>query len=179
VRNATQNPAPSRPAQGKPVNTSAIVDALSGLATELIQGTPESPGYVLNRGDAGLLDSLDRLTSSAASATHQGGASIAAHARHIAYALSLLNRWAAGDDSWRDADWAAAWKETSVDDGQWAELRRQLRRECVEWQKNLRLPRDVDDVELRGLIASNAHIAYHFGGIRQIDRATRGPASPA
>jgi hypothetical protein len=30
-------------------------------------------------------------------------------------------------------------------------------------------------VELTGLLASVAHLAYHLGAIRQIDKATRGP----
>ena len=32
-------------------------------------------------------------------------------------------------------------------------------------------------IELNGVISSIAHLAYHFGAIRQIDRATRGPAA--
>jgi hypothetical protein len=38
-------------------------------------------------------------------------------------------------------------------------------------------PRDVDDIELNGMVGSVAHLAYHLGAIRQIDRATRGPAA--
>jgi hypothetical protein len=36
-------------------------------------------------------------------------------------------------------------------------------------------PRDVSEVELAGMIASIAHLAYHLGAIRQIDRDLRGP----
>ena len=35
--------------------------------------------------------------------------------------------------------------------------------------------RDANDVELTGTIASIAHLAYHLGAIRQIDRNVRGP----
>jgi hypothetical protein len=33
----------------------------------------------------------------------------------------------------------------------------------------------VQDIELRGMIASIAHLAYHLGAIRQIAAAARGP----
>jgi hypothetical protein len=32
-------------------------------------------------------------------------------------------------------------------------------------------------MELNGVIASVAHLAYHLGAIRQIDRAIRGPSA--
>jgi hypothetical protein len=43
------------------------------------------------------------------------------------------------------------------------------------WAQHLATPRQVIDIELRGLIASVAHLAYHLGAIRQIASATRGP----
>ena len=36
-------------------------------------------------------------------------------------------------------------------------------------------PRDVTEVELTGMVASIAHLAYHLGAIRQIDKDARGP----
>ena len=38
-------------------------------------------------------------------------------------------------------------------------------------------PREVTDVQLGWMMGSVAHLAYHFGAIRQIDRATRGPTA--
>ena len=58
------------------------------------------------------------------------------------------------------------------------ELRR-LRSEADRWIDVVREPRELTDVELTGLVASVAHVAYHLGAIRQIDRATRGPAAMA
>jgi hypothetical protein len=159
------------------MNTRDISPTLSSLYSELVNGIPESNGYILNRGDGGMLLSLDKLSASAASATNAGGASIAAHVRHLSYALSLMNRWADGGNPFQGADWAAAWKKTSVDAGEWKELRDALRRECAAWQQNLGSPRDVDGVELQGVLGSVAHIAYHLGAIRQIDREIRGPSS--
>jgi hypothetical protein len=42
----------------------------------------------------------------------------------------------------------------------------------------LRTPREVNQIELNGLVGSIAHLAYHLGAIRQIDKLARGPAEP-
>ena len=36
---------------------------------------------------------------------------------------------------------------------------------------------DLEGIELNGSISSIAHLAYHFGAIRQIDRSLRGPSA--
>jgi hypothetical protein len=41
---------------------------------------------------------------------------------------------------------------------------------------HLRTPRDVQEIELSGMIGSIARLAYHLGAIRQINRTLRGPA---
>jgi len=159
------------------MNTREIAPALSTLYSELVNGIPESSGYILNRGDGGFLRSIDKLSASAASATRARGASIAAHVGHVTYALSLMNRWANGENPFKDADWTAPWKKTRVDVDEWKALRDEMRRESKAWEQNLASPREVEEVELKGVIGSVAHIAYHLGAIRQIDREIRGPSS--
>lgn len=147
---------------------------------ELVQGSPDPSvrTYVLNLGDAGLLAALDRLSAAAASATHAGGASIAAHVDHLRYGLSLLNRWAAGVPvPWQEMDWTASWKKTVVSEADWRGLREELRREANAWTEALRTPRPATEVELGWMTGSVAHMAYHLGAIRQIDRAARGPTA--
>jgi hypothetical protein len=41
----------------------------------------------------------------------------------------------------------------------------------------LRTSREVSEVEAGWLAGSVAHLAYHMGAIRQIDRTTRGPTA--
>jgi hypothetical protein len=159
------------------MNTSEIATSLRELFTELVNGTPESGGYVLNPRDTGLLRSLDRLSATAASAVGATGSSIAAHVRHLTYALSLLNRWSRGENPWGSADWAASWKRAEVSEPEWKTLLDELRREAEAWASVLQAPREVDPAELNGMIGSVAHLAYHLGAIRQIDPATRGPVS--
>ena len=156
------------------MNTRDINSSLGLLFAELVDGAAEA-GDMLNPKDPGLLRSLDRLSSDAASATPTGGASVAAHAEHLRYGLSLLNRWAGGENPFVDADWSASWRTTTVSDAEWERLRQGLRDEAQRWLETLRTPREVDEVELNGMIGSIAHLAYHLGAIRQLQPGTRGP----
>jgi hypothetical protein len=157
--------------------TPAITNSLTTLFSELVEGAPTGGGaFVLNSGDAGLLRSLDKLSGAEASRSVQGGATIAAHAQHLRYGLSLMNRWASeGGNPFADAKWDDAWKTSIVDDGEWGEIRGGLRDEAHHWLRVLSAPRDVSTVELSGMIGSIAHLAYHVGAIRQIATNARGP----
>jgi len=161
------------------MNTKDLAPALQTLFTELVDGIPEGGmAFMLNPGDAGLLGSLDRLDASAASGSSLGGGSIAAHVAHLRYGLSLMNRWAAGErNPFADADWSASWRTSSVSDAEWRELRDGLRDEAHRWLAAMGTPREVEAIELNGMIGSVAHLGYHLGAIRQIDRATRGPTA--
>src|SRR6185295_18984683 len=134
--------------------------------------------YMLNRGDKGLLRSLEALSAADASAAHDGGATIAAHVDHLRYGLSLMNRWSGGENPFEDAVWSASWRRTSVTDAEWRELQAQLAAEARRWLAALRTPREVDAMAMNGIVRSIAHLAYHLGAIRQISRTARGPQDP-
>src|SRR5436190_9592183 len=77
------------------MRTTDTSPALARLFLELVDGASGSGGaFILNSGDAGLLRSLDKLSAADASRSVNGGATIAAHAQHLRYGLSLMNRWA-------------------------------------------------------------------------------------
>jgi hypothetical protein len=158
------------------MRTDDLAKTLATLFGELVAGAPASGGYVLNAGDQGLLASLDRLPAAAASAVTATGSSIAAHVDHLRYGLSLMNRWSAGEDPFKDADWSVSWKKTAVAENEWQTLRAELRLEADRWLDALRTPRDVQEIDLNGMIGSIVHLAYHLGAIRQIDQTLRGPA---
>lgn len=158
------------------MDTAPISSALAGLLAELVEGAPEM-AFVLNPGDPGLLRSLDRLSAAAASAAPPGGSSIAAHVEHLRYGLSLMNRWAAGENPFADADWSRSWERGTVSEDEWTRRRAELAEEARRWREALAVGREVSQVELGGMIGSVAHLAYHLGAIRQIDRAARGPSA--
>ncbi|HXW05973.1 MAG TPA: hypothetical protein VD833_12120 [Vicinamibacterales bacterium] len=157
------------------MRTDDFAPTLETLFSELVNGAPAS-AYMLNSGDVGLLQSLDRLSAEAASVPTSTGASIAAHVDHLRYGLALMNRWSAGEHPFEDADWSQSWKRRVVSDEEWQRLREQLRGEAARWLDALRVPREVTGTELNGMIGSIAHLAYHLGAIRQIDPTLRGPA---
>ena len=159
------------------MNTRELAPTLTTLYSELVQGANNPGGaFILNTGDAGLLRSLAKLSAADASKTSHGGATIAAHARHLAYGISLMNRWAReGGNPFADARWDEAWRTSVVDAEEWAEIQRELAEETIQWLRHLERPRDAAGVELHGMVASIAHLAYHLGAIRQIDKAARGP----
>jgi hypothetical protein len=152
--------------------------SLTRLFSELVEGVNvPAEAFILNSGDRGLLRSLDKISAADASRSANGGATIAAHAQHLRYGLSLMNRWAReGGNPFADARWDEAWGISDVVATQWDEIRQGLRDETGHWQEALARPRgDLAGIELTGMIASIAHLAYHLGAIRQISRETRGP----
>jgi hypothetical protein len=159
------------------MNSSGIGTILSQLFTELSDGVGKGgAAFILNSGDIGLQRSLEKLSAADASRAVNDGATIAAHAQHVRYGLSLMNRWAReGGNPFADAIWDAAWKTSTVSAAEWDEIRRGLRDESSRWQESLRSPREVSEIGLTGMVGSVAHLAYHLGAIRQIDKQTRGP----
>jgi hypothetical protein len=158
------------------MNTKEITKTLGTLFSELVNGSAKDSGYMLNGGDEGLLRSLEKLSADDASARTPTGSSIAAHVDHLRYGLSLMNRWSAGEDPFETADWGASWRMTSVTEPEWRERIANLRAEAARWLSVVREPREVSEIELNGLVGSIAHLAYHFGAIRQINQTARGPA---
>jgi hypothetical protein len=157
------------------MRTNEVAEVLARLFGELTEGV-SGGGFVLNTGDIGLLRSLDTLSAADASRSANDGATIAAHAQHVRYGLSLMNQWAVeGGDPFANAKWDEAWKLSTVGEAEWTEIRDGLRAEVRRWAAVLKAPREVQDVELTGMVASVAHLAYHLGAIRQIHKSVRGP----
>ncbi len=157
------------------MNTREMSKTLGVLFSELVDGASTQGGYMLNAGDEGLLRSLEKLSAADASARTPTGSSIAAHVDHVRYGLSLMNRWSQGENPFESADWSASWRNTHVSETEWRQRISELRAEAARWLDVVRTPRDVDEIELNGLLGSIAHLAYHLGAIRQINQSARGP----
>jgi hypothetical protein len=144
--------------------------ALSNMLTEIFEGPPGQEAYVINPGDPGLLRQLDALEASAASKRPMPGkTTIAAHADHLHFGLSILNRWAAGEaNPWEGADWNASWQRTAVTDEEWRSLCAGLRQEAEKWRRFVATRTNWDDVGASAALSTAAHTAYHLGAIRQI-----------
>lgn len=147
------------------------------LFAELTHGAEkDGQAFILNGGDVGLIRSLDRLSAGEASQSANGGATIAAHAQHVRYGLSLMNQWAReGGNPFASARWDEAWKTSRVDDAQWSEIRAGLTAEIERWLTSLDSREAADALDATTMVSSIAHLAYHLGAIRQISKTTRGP----
>ncbi|HZY72902.1 MAG TPA: DinB family protein [Edaphobacter sp.] len=156
-----------------------IIGVLLKILDELLDGTaPGGTGWVFNPGDAGLLGSLDKLSARDASAVPSGGgASIAAHVDHLRYGLELMNRWNRGEDAFVNADYSASWSRGEVSEAEWKARRESLRSEAYAWREAVKRPHQPGEFELTGIAAGIAHLAYHLGAIRQINRSSRGPSA--
>jgi hypothetical protein len=74
-------------------------------------------------------------------------------------------------------DFTVSWRRSAVSDAEWRALRDDLRREAARWAEALGTSSIVNEIGAGWVTGSVAHIAYHLGAIRQIDRATRGPTA--
>ena len=154
----------------------SVEHALGRVLGEILGGSEPDSGLLLNRGDDGLLASLGWLSAADASARPSSGtASTAAHADHLRYDLSLLNRWRRGEQPYEDADWTTSWQENTVTDAEWDSLRDRLRAESEAFQDAVGGLLEAGGAKATGALAGVAHLAYHLGAIRQIDRSLRGP----
>src|SRR5215213_1618824 len=115
-----------------------LTGILENLFGELMHGVSGKGGFMLNPRDRGLLRSLERVPAAEASALTRTGSSIASHVAHLAYGLSLMNRWSQGENPFGDADWAASWKKHSVTESEWEGLRIELRDQAARWLVVLR-----------------------------------------
>jgi hypothetical protein len=145
-------------------------EALQTILREVFNGPPADEAYILNPGDPGLLRQLDSIDAAAASARPMPGrTTIAAHVDHVLYGLSLLNRWADGEENpWAGADWNASWQRGQVTETEWRSLQHRLRDASARWQAAVARIGDWNHITACGALSSAAHTAYHLGAIRQI-----------
>ena len=130
---------PARHNSGASMNTTDTIfhRAVSKLLIEIFDGPPGSEAYILNPGDIGLLRQLESIPADVASTPPgPGRPTIAAHADHVRFGLSLLVRWVGGEaDPFSTADWNASWKRITVSEEEWRAIRDTLRKDADTWQR--------------------------------------------
>ncbi|QDT53462.1 hypothetical protein Pan44_14790 [Caulifigura coniformis] len=163
------------------MSTDAIFrSSLSTLLVEIFDGPPGAEAFILNPKDPGLARQMESISAETASTRPMPGqTTIAAHLDHVLYGLTLLNRWADGEENpWATADWSASWKRTVVNEAQWKDLCGRFRDGAARWKKTVATRTDWNPLTACGAIASCAHTAYHLGAIRQILAAMNANTAP-
>ncbi|THB66470.1 MAG: hypothetical protein D6E12_10485 [Desulfovibrio sp.] len=155
-----------------------IVEELLRIFDECFLGADKA-GAFLEPGPNGLLGLLEQLSAEQASQP-AAGASVAAHARHVAFSLNAFHEWIQGK---RDItyDWKRSWQQHIVDDDQWRQLQKEIRGHHDALKTAITTNAPVDAKSAWGAVGVLTHTAYHLGAIQvKFDelRAFQGPATP-
>lgn len=147
-----------------------VSNALRTLLSETMFRADPRGGFILNRGEPGLVDTLKSLSAQTVSKTPRPGRKpIVSHANHVLFGLGLLNRAVHGDGkAFEGADWDMAWELVQVDDRQWADLLQQLDKTASDLLEAAPKLMQWSEIMLTGCFAGAAHTAYHLAAIRQI-----------
>lgn len=91
---------------------------------------------------------------------------LASHAGHVVFALSLANRIAKGERP--DADWSGSWSTRKVTDSEWRGLVARLGEEAAEIRKVFTSGAFLsNDKFFVGCLSVICHGAWHLGALRQ------------
>lgn len=152
--------------------TTHISRSLKTLLSETLFRADSRGGFILNRGEPGLLDTFKSLSAQSASkAPAPGRKPVCSHANHVLFGLELIDRAIHGDEKAFDgADWDVAWRLEGVDDRQWADLVQRFEKTAGSVLESAPQHTDWNEIMLTGVYACAAHAAYHLGAIRQILR---------
>jgi hypothetical protein len=132
----------------------------------LLEETFEGPGgnIYLDKG-GGLFQTMDALTAEAASQVPcAGGNTIAVHCAHLAYYVRVNHNSAMGRE--QHVDWALSWRPQRVENREWEDLKRIVRREYSALIETLESCNTWDEQLIGESMAIVAHTAYHLGAVR-------------
>lgn len=154
------------------IRTVSFVEALAMLLEEIHVGPPDprATWIASNRPNSGFLGMLDATSAATASTPPAPGLNtIAGHAGHLLFALSLALRAMRGENPYPAAKWSESWKTQAVDEAGWSALRTELRSVHRELLEALRAgPPLADSDVFTGAIGLVGHGAYHLGAIQTI-----------
>jgi hypothetical protein len=147
-------------------NTQFIEDVLQ-LLKETFEGpAPVGPSAFLNKG-TGLFQTLDNVSSEAASARARAdGSTIAAHTEHIRFYVMVHYNLMLG--SRETVDWEESWRIKTVSSAEWDDLRQALRQAYGTVGEYLRSLERWGEDDMGLTMSIIAHTAYHLGAIRQL-----------
>jgi hypothetical protein len=158
----------------KPISAESFVETIASLLEEVHVGPPDprATWITSNRPNSGFLGTLDAVAASVASQSPAPGMNtIAAHAAHLLFALSLALRAMHGENPYAAAKWDESWRTQAVDEAAWAALRSELRRVHGELVAAIRRGPPLEDRDVfKGVISLVGHGAYHLGAMQTILR---------
>ncbi|MDR7418175.1 MAG: DinB family protein [Armatimonadota bacterium] len=154
------------------IKSEQLVATLANLLEEVHVAPPDPKltWMTSNEPNSGFLGTLSGISAEMASRA-PGMNTIAAHAAHLHFSLTLANRAFRGQDAYSNADRKESWRTQQVDAAAWNRLREALRYEHTQLLEAVRGRDRWDDPMLfQGALALIGHGAYHLGANRQIRR---------
>ena len=131
-------------------------------------GVSDSPhGFFLDDGQAGLLGTIDKVsTATANAALKPSNETIASHSGHV---LCLLQFFVAFEQKpASEMDWLGSWRYRNLDDAAWAKLRVDMRDSCNTLNALIQARTDWPEPAMGACMMLLAHVSYHVGEIKQI-----------
>lgn len=125
-------------------------------------------GMFLDKGDS-IWETLENVTAEQASVPiASGGNSIAGQLNHMNFYFDVMAMYMRNEPP-EKPDWAEAWKTVEVDEDQWQDLKRDLRKRQSELFTLIDAAPDevfTNPDVVGGTYAIVAHTAFHLGQIR-------------
>jgi len=157
---------------GTTIEKAMLTKAALTLYDEGYSGPADAKGtwFVDNEAECGFLGTVAKMSAAEASRPTSPGdpLTVASHASHLLYALSLANRAARGENPYPGAKWSESWAARSVSESEWKALVAALRKEYESFREALAngVLWDGEDM-LTGTLGLLCHGAWHLGAIRQ------------
>jgi hypothetical protein len=167
--------APQFRLEGLPEMKERVIEELLYALDECFEGEGGDGGVFLEPEDPGLFSILRALSAEEASRP-EAGTSIANHVYHLIFSLDVFIKRAAGDKDALRIDWSTSWRESPVDEAEWARLRKELagiREKAVSLARG-GLCEERASGRLRLICGLLTHTVFHLGIIRVKSDAIKG-----
>jgi hypothetical protein len=144
------------------------IEELLYALDECFEGEGRGGGVFLESDDPGLISILCALSAEEASRP-VAGMSIANHVYHLIFALEVFIKRINGDKDAIHIDWNASWRESLLNEAEWARLKKEL---TDLREKSVSLARGDDLCEVNGvdplrlIVGLLTHSVFHLGVIR-------------
>jgi len=141
------------------------------LIPEIFGATDLDYGYILDNGRSGILGTIDTLDAAEASkAPRPGAETIASHSNHTLFLMELFIAYANGEQP--EADWQGSWKNQTVDQAAWNEMRMAMRATYEDILDFILTREEWNEDVIAACLILLGHCAYHLGEIKQLYSAT-------
>ena len=142
-----------------------VIEELLYSLDECFEGEGQDGGIFLEPEDPGLFSILNALDAREASML-VSGMSIVSHVHHLLVALYVFIKRVNGDKDFLQVDWNTSWRERSVNEAEWARMKKELadlREEAVSAARTCKAGYDKHIRLVMGLLT---HTVFHLGIIR-------------